>query len=311
MSVTPSGDFSCDITRERNAVVVSVQGELDMAASTRLGAVLGDLIEGQGNLNVVVDLHLAAKVDPAGLGVLAVGARLANRRGGQLIVSVSSDEFPRAVEAIGTAEALTVADRRADCSRHGEMGSEGSTLGEIVVDRAARQADRHLVEFYGDEENLGGSVGEYLESALREDGLVLVVAAKQHRDLFEAVLTRSGMDVKGARADARYVDLDAEKTLSLFMVDGAPDPVRFASSVGNLVGRVGGGRRVCVYGEMVAVLWAEGNVSAAIALEDLWNDLARSQRFSLLCAYPLGAFDREGTTGSFRTICQQHSSASR
>ena len=37
---------------------------------------------------------------------------------------------------------------------------------------------------------------------------------------------------------------------------------------------------------MVALLWHQGNVAAAIELETLWNDLAEDRRFSLLCAYP-------------------------
>jgi hypothetical protein len=58
---------------------------------------------------------------------------------------------------------------------------------------------------------------------------------------------------------------------------------------------------------MVAVLWNEGNIAAAIALEDLWNDLAASYPFSLFCAYPMRAFDRDGSNDGFRTICGQHS----
>jgi PAS domain S-box-containing protein len=48
---------------------------------------------------------------------------------------------------------------------------------------------------------------------------------------------------------------------------------------------------------MVALLWAEGRREAALQLEELWNDLARTQPFSLLCAYPVSAFrnDPDGT----------------
>ncbi|MDP8962147.1 MAG: hypothetical protein M3N32_11105 [Actinomycetota bacterium] len=33
------------------------------------------------------------------------------------------------------------------------------------------------------------------------------------------------------------------------------------------------GRDVCIYGELVALLWEEGNILAGVALEDLWNQL--------------------------------------
>jgi hypothetical protein len=91
-------------------------------------------------------------------------------------------------------------------------------------------------------------------------------------------------------------------------VDGMPDPARFRAAIGQLVFQaVHTGRDVRIYGEMVAVLWDEGNVAAAIALEDLWNDLATSYRFSLFCSYPVHAFDTKASTPGYRTICGQHS----
>jgi hypothetical protein len=140
------------------------------------------------------------------------------------------------------------------------------------------------------------------------DDVVIVVATPGHRRLFEAALTGAGVDIEEARTAGRYIDLDAEETLSLFMLDGAPDPVRFETTLGELIARAAsGGRTVRVYGEMVAVLWAEGNVPAAIALEDLWNNLGLSQPFSLFCAYPLTAFEGPRVPGAFRTVCEQHS----
>lgn len=44
------------------------------------------------------------------------------------------------------------------------------------------------------------------------------------------------------------------------------------------------------YGEMVNVLWQDGQEAAAIRLEMLWNDLARTRAFKLLCGYSMGNF---------------------
>ena len=43
---------------------------------------------------------------------------------------------------------------------------------------------------------------------------------------------------------------------------------------------------VCVFGEMVWLLWDAGQVNAAIEVETLWNELGHQYPFSLLCAYP-------------------------
>jgi MEDS: MEthanogen/methylotroph, DcmR Sensory domain len=63
---------------------------------------------------------------------------------------------------------------------------------------------------------------------------------------------------------------------------------------------------VRVFGEMVALLWNEGNARGAVRLEDLWNNLAKKIPFTLLCAYPLKTFSRE-TFGELLGLCAEHS----
>ena len=41
---------------------------------------------------------------------------------------------------------------------------------------------------------------------------------------------------------------------------------------------------------MVDLLWKQGKTEAAIRLEVLWNNLADSHVFSLLCGYAIGNF---------------------
>ena len=268
--MTPSGDTSFEITRRQRAVVVSVRGTLDLAGSTRMGALLSDIIEGQGNLLVGIDLGDVAQVDPASLGVLAVAASIAHRRGGELyVVGVSDGALPCA----------------------GEVGDQA-----------------HLVQFYDDDSRLADSVRDFLEPGLRIGHPAVVVATERHRRQFDAALSAAGVDVGKARADGRYLDVDAEEALHRFMVDDAPDPVLFDATVSGLLAAAGaGGGPARVYGEMVAVLWAEGNVGAALAVEDLWNRLGAAHRFALLCAYPAATFDAGAPAGSLRAVCERHS----
>jgi hypothetical protein len=55
---------------------------------------------------------------------------------------------------------------------------------------------------------------------------------------------------------------------------------------------------------MVDVLWQDGLTAAAIALEMLWNQLAMTHDFSLLCGYAMGNFYKDA---GMRDICAQHS----
>jgi anti-anti-sigma regulatory factor len=79
-------NLSVDIGRVRGTVVVTVRGEIGPAGSELLGELLSDLIDGQGNRNVTVDLAAAAVV-PSLLDVFAGLADRANARGGRFVVS--------------------------------------------------------------------------------------------------------------------------------------------------------------------------------------------------------------------------------
>jgi len=54
---------------------------------------------------------------------------------------------------------------------------------------------------------------------------------------------------------------------------------------------------------MVDILWKEGKRDLAIRLEMLWNQLANTQRFSLLCGYTVGPFYKDA---HFADVCRQH-----
>ena len=68
--------FATVIGRLHSAVVVTVQGTLDTLAATRLAATLRDLIDGQGNLTIALDLRQLEDVAPSGLQVLSVAAAI-------------------------------------------------------------------------------------------------------------------------------------------------------------------------------------------------------------------------------------------
>jgi hypothetical protein len=94
------------------------------------------------------------------------------------------------------------------------------------------------------------------------------------------------------------------------MVNGRPDPARFFRVLDDALacatrGRRGG--RVRAYGEMVDLLWRDGKQTAAIALEELWNEASRAHSFSLLCAYVMANFYKGGDGGSFADVCRAHS----
>ena len=58
---------------------------------------------------------------------------------------------------------------------------------------------------------------------------------------------------------------------------------------------------------MVAILYENGNPEAAIRLEQLWNDVARTRAFHLSCGWPLDFFSRTADGVDVAKICAEHS----
>jgi anti-sigma regulatory factor (Ser/Thr protein kinase) len=176
----------------------------------------------------------------------------------------------------------------------------------VAVDLVDKiQAGHHVVQFYERDENLALAVASFLGAGLVADEAVLIVATPEHRAAFEGVMFAAGIDLRAMATAGRYRSLDAAEVLSQFMIDGQPDRGRFTATVGGLVGALSGERPLRIYGEMVALLWDEGNVTAAIALEALWNDLASTHAFALFCAYPLQSVATSPLDHD--QICQHHS----
>jgi signal transduction histidine kinase/ActR/RegA family two-component response regulator len=171
------------------------------------------------------------------------------------------------------------------------------------------RAPEHFVQFYESDEFLLNSLSGYVHQALNTGEAAIVVATEAHRLGLEARLLEAGLDVAAAVASGQYIALDAAATLEKFMVDDAPEPGRFVEAMESVIGRAAGdGQHLRVFGEMVALLWAEGNFDGAIRLEELWNDLLkRIHSFSLFCAYPMNGFGREELAGQLGNVCSGHS----
>lgn len=168
----------------------------------------------------------------------------------------------------------------------------------------------HVVQFYEADSFLLDALEAYVHSGLDAGDVCLVVATGAHRAGLDDRLKTAGMDVDAARQNCTYLWLDAGKTLAKLLLDGWPDPQRFTQVVGRQVLRAMRHKRhVRVFGEMVALLWAEGSRAAAIRLEELWNQLQRSAPapFTLFCGYALPGCAGEANTESFAAVCQQHS----
>lgn len=93
--------FSLVFSRALGQVVVHVRGTLDANTAPALKARLVDIIDGQGNRQVVLDLRKMVAVDAAGLVVLADALKRMDDRGGELLLSGPTSAVAAQLRAVG------------------------------------------------------------------------------------------------------------------------------------------------------------------------------------------------------------------
>jgi MEDS: MEthanogen/methylotroph, DcmR Sensory domain len=140
---------------------------------------------------------------------------------------------------------------------------------------------------------------------------ILVATATLGEEIVRELTDRS-LNVEELQRSHDLLLLDARETLSTFMVDGRPNAGRFKYQMCQVIKRVCRDRANCtvrIFGQMVDVLWQDGERDAAIRLEMFWNQLAQTESFSLLCGYAMGQFykDARFKDAHIAEICAQHS----
>jgi hypothetical protein len=171
---------------------------------------------------------------------------------------------------------------------------------------------RHEVQFYSDDECFLDGLTQFIGAALKAGNAAIVFATESHRDSLLPRLQAHGFDIRAAIEQGRYVALDAAETLSIFMVGGLPDPVRFSNAAGSLFMRAaqaakGEHPRVAVYGECGSLLWAQSNAEGAMRVERLLNEIATVHDVDILCGYPLDGSLGEQGSQIFQELCALHS----
>jgi anti-anti-sigma factor len=101
-------NFSLAFSRALGNVIVHVHGSLDRDTANELRERLIDTIDGQGNLQVVVDVRGMTSIDSAGFRVLGDALKRIRRRGGELVVSGPTSAVTRAFEAAGLDEVFVM-----------------------------------------------------------------------------------------------------------------------------------------------------------------------------------------------------------
>jgi hypothetical protein len=165
------------------------------------------------------------------------------------------------------------------------------------------------VQVYAELEELAESLAAYLATGFAAGDPAIVIATADHQPTFMRFLAGAGWDADVLGEAGLLLMLDAEETLALLFEDGGLSPAAFERVVGGVIDGTAERwpeRRIRAFGEMVDLLTARGEPDTAAELEVLWNQLAKTRRFSLLCGYRLDVFDHTSQQQTLPAVCGAH-----
>ena len=180
--------------------------------------------------------------------------------------------------------------------------------------RHTHKSPRHEVGFYSDDSLIVDDFVRFGKTALDAGKTFIFVAFDRRRNEVRRKLETLGIDVERAIAERRFLSVSVADALSPFMVGDSVDEERFWKASTSLLTRAAAAARchppaVAVCGEGCGSLWTNGNAEAAIRIEHLWNELARTFNVDVLCPYSLGGVEYDETSDVFCRLRQEHTAA--
>jgi KaiC/GvpD/RAD55 family RecA-like ATPase len=166
----------------------------------------------------------------------------------------------------------------------------------------------HAVQVYAHLDELAESVAAYLATGFAAGEPAVVIATREHQGTFNRFLAGAGWDAGVLVEAGLLLTFEADETLASLFEEGELSAAAFERVVGGVIDRMAErfpGRRIRAFGEMVDLLTARGQPDTAAALEELWNALAKTRHFSLLCGYCLDVFDRDAQQ-MLPAVCSAH-----
>jgi DcmR-like sensory protein len=177
---------------------------------------------------------------------------------------------------------------------------------ELLTDPAQ---DDHVVQLYQDLEFYGEAISIFACAGLRKGESVIIVATNPHWKVIGPRIEANGFDLQGLKEQGQLTLLNADETLPRFMLEGMPDGDVFKEIAGDVILRArAGGRypKVRWWGEMVNVLWEQGNTPASLRLEELFHELANIHSIAIFCSFLMDTFNKDIYGGPLQGVCRTH-----
>jgi hypothetical protein len=154
----------------------------------------------------------------------------------------------------------------------------------------------HIVQLYQDQQFLNRAVCRFAAGAIANGEGVILVPTAAHWEAFRPRLEAEGVNVQAAQGRGQLTVVDADELLPHFMKDAMPDAPVFLGLAADVIANARDDNRyprVRWWGEMVNVLWEQGNVAASMSLEDQFDRLAKHHEIAIFCSFVMDNFRSE------------------
>ncbi len=166
-----------------------------------------------------------------------------------------------------------------------ETVRNGTQLLAAIDNRGPAPHTEHSVRFFSQDNYPAEAIAGFLSQGAY--GCAAVIAPAPHLSALGAALRRQGADPSGV------LMYDTDKIMR--EVAGRDGLIAALSEMVEevVLTTTRDSRKAYIYGELVDVLSQSGDKAAAVALEQVWNDLLRQHDFALWCGYSLEHFNAE------------------
>jgi hypothetical protein len=160
--------------------------------------------------------------------------------------------------------------------------------------------ETHILQFYFSEDFLCRSIAEYFATGLRSGDALLMIATLLRYEKIAEAMRGMGHD------PASIVFLDVERLLQPAAggLQTEPGLHDFTTAIRRALEGVGSPARV--YGELADQLISRGESATALQVEDFWNFIGKTHRFSITCAHALENFWEDSDGRLLHEICRRH-----
>lgn len=167
----------------------------------------------------------------------------------------------------------------------------------------------HVVQLYQDDGFFGEAVSHFAIAGLLKQESIIIVATKPHWTNISGRLSSKGFDFDELRRRGQMILLDADETLPRFLDNNMPDARTFKGIAHATIDKARCGGRyphVRWWGEMVNVLYVDGNSQGSNRLEELFDEVAHEKSIAIFCSFLMDKYDPKIYDGPLQNVCRTH-----